>query len=138
MRVQFDSTADNPADSELRRVTLSDSKPSLEKWKIVEEIFGPHIVDRMSLDSNAMLDNDGRPLRHFSSFPSVSSSGVNVLSQDLILEVNPYVFSPFNLIFPLLNFFLGIKTFNYRARNESKLCLMSHFQITCCRFKGLM
>jgi hypothetical protein len=104
LRVQFVSTANNPADSESRRVTLSDSQLSREKWKIVEKLFGPHTVDLMSLDSNVMVDNDGRPLRHFTPFPSVGSSGVNVFSQDMSLEVNPYVFPPFNLIFPLLNF----------------------------------
>ena len=60
----------------------------------------------MSLDSNVMIGNDGRPLlRHFTSFPSVGSAGVNVFAQDLSSEINSYVFPPFNLIFPLLKFF---------------------------------
>ena len=72
---------------------------------MVEGLFGPHTVDLMAIDSNVMLDREGKSLRHFTPFPSVGSSGVNVFSQNLSAEGNPYVFPPFNLIFPLLKFF---------------------------------
>ena len=71
----------------------------------MEELFGPHNVDLMSLDSNVMIGNDCRPLRHFTLFPSMGSAGVNVFAQDLSSEINSYAFPPLNLIFPLLKFF---------------------------------
>ena len=51
-----------------------------------------------------MSDSDGNPLKHFTPFPTVLSGGVNVFSQNLELEENPYVFPPFNLIFAVLKF----------------------------------
>ena len=75
----------------------------------MEELFGPHNVDLMSLDSNVMIGNDCRPLRHFTLFPSMGSAGVNVFAQDLSSEINSYAFPPLNLIFPLLKFFEGLR-----------------------------
>lgn len=56
----------------------------------------------MALDSNAMLNNEGKPLRHFTPFPTPCSAGVSVFAPDVAKEVLPYVFSPFSLILPLL------------------------------------
>lgn len=59
----------------------------------------------MAVDSNAMKDRDGNPMQHFTSYPSQLSTGINVFSQDLSFERNPYVPPPpFSLIFPLLKF----------------------------------
>ena len=66
----------------------------------------------MALNSNAMNDTNGNPLKHFTPFPTVLSDGVNVFSQDLNLEKNPYVFPPFCLIFAVLKFCaqIGVKS----------------------------
>lgn len=58
----------------------------------------------MSLDSNVMCSSDNKPLRHITPWPTPETAGVNVFSQDLTKESNPYVYPPFVLIFPLLNF----------------------------------
>jgi hypothetical protein len=57
----------------------------------------------MALDSNVMTDQSG-PLRHFTPYPTPSSSGVNIFAQAVEDEVNPYVFPPFALICPLLKY----------------------------------
>ena len=56
----------------------------------------------MSLDSNAMKSVDGESLRHSTPWLTPHASGVNVFSQDLRKELNPYVYPPFGLVFPLL------------------------------------
>ena len=71
-------------------------------WSKVENCFGPHSADLMSLDSNAMKSVDGEPLRHFTQWLTPHASGVNVFSQDLRKELNLYVYPPFGLVFPLL------------------------------------
>ena len=62
----------------------------------------------MALDSNAMLDRLGRPLPHFTPFPSPGSIGVNLLAQDLTqfstVMQRPYVFPPNVLVGPVLHF----------------------------------
>ena len=44
-------------------------------WSKVENCFGPHSVDLMSLDSNAMKYVDGEPLRHFTPWLTPHASG---------------------------------------------------------------
>ena len=66
----------------------------------------------MALDSNAPMGKDGRPLPHFSPFPSPCSVGVNLFCQDLrsVSHMsNPYVFPPYGLIGPVLRFLYGFK-----------------------------
>lgn len=92
----------NPADSVSRNISAQDCMLSREKFCLVDSTFGPHTVDMMSLDSNAMQDSKGNPLKHFTPFPSPNSSGVNVFSQNLRNEGRLYVYPPFNLILPLL------------------------------------
>ena len=105
LRLHYINTKENPADKESRRLSRSDCRLSDDKWKTVEEQYGHHTVDLMALDSNAMRDGNGNTLRHFTPHPSRLSAGVNVFSQDLSKEENPYVFPPFNLVFPLLKYF---------------------------------
>ena len=62
----------------------------------------------MALDSNAMTDQDGSLLPHFTPHPSPQSCGVNFFAQDLssgapFLEY-PYVFPPLSLMGPVLRF----------------------------------
>ena len=50
----------------------------------------------MALDSNAMTDQDGALLPHFTPYPSPQSCGVNIFAQDLSSGApflkHPYVF----------------------------------------------
>lgn len=72
---------------------------------MIQGKFGPHSVDVMSLDSNVMKYEFGKPLKHSTPHLTPLSAGViNVFSQRLENEENPYVSPPFGLIFPLLNF----------------------------------
>ena len=77
----------------------------------VDQVFGGprgHTFDLMTLDSNAPMGKDGRPLPHFSPFPSPCSVGVNLFCQDLRSVshmCNLYVFPPYGLIGPVLRFF---------------------------------
>lgn len=60
--------------------------------------------DIMSSGLNVMKDEFGKPFKHFTSYSSRFSGEVNVFSQRLENEENPYVFPPFGLIFLLLKF----------------------------------
>ena len=94
----------NKADEPSRSLNMTDSMLSKTAWDYVQQIFGPHSVDLMAMDSNCMKDIFGHPLRHFTPFPTPNSAGVNVFAQDLSNVKNPYVFPPFQLVFPLLKF----------------------------------
>ena len=60
----------------------------------------------MSLDSNVQTDHDGKPLPHFSPWPTPNSAGVNVFAQTLQPSENAYAFPPLPMIGPLLRFLL--------------------------------
>ena len=94
----------NVADFTSRSLKKHDARLSEHHWGLVQGAFGPHTIDLMALDSNVMRDGNGQPLRHFTPFPTPSSSGVNVFSQDIVKEGNPYVFPPLTLIAPLLRY----------------------------------
>lgn len=104
LRMQFVPTQENIADAPSRKLDASDVMLSDVSWSIVEEKFGPHTTDLMSLDSNVMRSSDGKSLRHFTPCATPDSSGVNIFAQDLRKEGNMYVYPPFVLIFPLLCF----------------------------------
>lgn len=94
----------NEADQPSRSISYSDSRLNKQSWFLVEEYYGPHTIDLMSLDSNVMTTKLGTKLRHFTPAPSPLSAGVNLFAQELSKEENPYVNPPFTLIFPVLNF----------------------------------
>ena len=54
----------NPADFPSRKLTRLDCMLAPVVWNLVEKRFGPHSVDLLSLDSNAMRDKHGDPRRH--------------------------------------------------------------------------
>ncbi|KAK3089815.1 hypothetical protein FSP39_006754 [Pinctada imbricata] len=93
----------NEADTPSRSLHITDSMLSDFAWSYVQQLFGPHSVDLMSLDSNCMKDEFGLCLKHYTPYPTPKSAGVNVFAQDLSKEKNAYVFPPFQLIFPLLS-----------------------------------
>ena len=94
----------NEADAPLRHLSLADSTLAGPSWLVVEQAFGPHTVDFMALDSNAMFSAGGSRLKHFTSGPSPHTAGVNVFSQDISLELDPYVFPPISMILPVITF----------------------------------
>jgi hypothetical protein len=104
LNLAYIHTSENPADDPSRRLSHQDAMLSADCWDLVEEKFGPHSCDLMSLDSNAMCNSQGM-LRHFTPYPTPQSSGVNVFAQKVEQEKNPYVFPPIGLIHPLLTFF---------------------------------
>ncbi|CAH1798651.1 unnamed protein product [Owenia fusiformis] len=92
------STTNNPADMPSRRLSNMDAMLQSGIWAIIEHNFGPHSVDLMSLDSNSLVD------RHFTPSPLPKSSGVDVFSQKIETEANPYVFPPFCMVLPVTRY----------------------------------
>ena len=109
LHMHYIPSEQNPADFESRVLSFRDSKLSQDAWQLVQNRFGPHTVDLMALDSNAMLGDDGKPLRHFTPCYTPDSSGVNMFAQNVTNEFNPYVFPPFCLISPVLSFLVEQK-----------------------------
>ncbi|XP_019627740.1 PREDICTED: uncharacterized protein LOC109472411 [Branchiostoma belcheri] len=61
-----------------------------------------HTVDLMALDSNAQSDRLGRPLRHYTPYPTPNSAGVDMFRYDPRISPqghveNAYVFPPINM-----------------------------------------
>lgn len=104
LKLYYIATEANPADAPSRSISLRDCKLGPHAWKKVEDVFGPHSVDLMALDSNAMQDTNGGLLRHFTPFPTPLSAGVNMFAQDLTQESNPYCFPPFCMLAPCVHF----------------------------------
>ncbi|KAJ8313185.1 hypothetical protein KUTeg_009265, partial [Tegillarca granosa] len=100
LKVQYIATKDNPADKISHSLSLQECQLSEDKWNLIQSKYGPHTVDLMALDSNVMLGIDGKKLKHFTPFPSPLPNGD---------ETNPYVFPPFGLISPVLNYFTSQK-----------------------------
>ena len=99
LRLMYIPSANNPADSLSRSLSAQDCMLSREAFLLVDQRFGPHQVDLMSLDSNVMCDKNENPLSHFTPYPTPESSGVNLFAQELRPTNNYYVFPPFMLIF---------------------------------------
>ena len=95
-----------PADFLSRKVSDMDFMLSKRAWGQVERLFGPHIFDLMSLDSNCQHDRTGQCLPHFTPCTTPCSSGFNVFAQSLPSDHNLFVFPPFVLIAPLLKYIL--------------------------------
>ena len=94
LHLRYVPTNLNEADFPSRQLSLADSTLAGPSWMLVERLFRPHTVDLMAVDSNAMKSSDGMSLRHFTPGPSPLSSGVNIFSQNISCETNPYVFPP--------------------------------------------
>ena len=135
LKLYYIPSACNPAAAESRRLSLQDCEKS---WRLVEEKFGPHMVDLMALDSNAMV---GKSLRHFTPVPSLLSAGVNVFAQDISLEEAPYVFPPFCMI-SMLKYLIEQKpkycTFVYHRISSNSILVAfdttENLQSYCVRF----
>ena len=99
-------SARNPADAPSRVLSDKDCKLSVPAWSKVQQVFGPHTIDLMSLDSNVQIDEKGMPLRHFTPVYTPMFSGINVFAQVISRDENAYVFPPFVMMGPLLRFLL--------------------------------
>ena len=98
LKICFIPSASNEADLPSRSLSFSDSMLSCQAWQAVEDAFGPHTADLMSRSASGAL------LKHYTPYPTPKSSGVNLFAQNISEDVNPYVFPPFNLIFPTFNY----------------------------------
>lgn len=78
LNLQYVQSKLNVADKPSRSISLSDCILSETSWAYVEQLFGPHTIDLMSLDSNFMEDRYGKMLRHFTQYPTILSDGMNV------------------------------------------------------------
>jgi hypothetical protein len=94
---------DNPADLPSRSISWTDAMLGPEAWGEVERHFGPHSVDLMATDSNAMK-REGVAIKHFTPCPMPQSAGVNVFSQDIGREGRPYCYPPCCLTGAVLNY----------------------------------
>lgn len=101
LSLQYIPSVENPADAPSRSLSWADAMLGSDSWRMVEHAFGPHSVDLMATDANAMK-RGGNCLRHFTPYPTPLSDGVNVFAQDLRNEVNPYCYPPICLIGALL------------------------------------
>ena len=107
LTLSYVPSRDNQADAPSRALSQHDCMLSASTWKRLQTQWGPHSIDLMSLDSNAQKQVDGRPLRHFTPWPTKDSSGVNAFAQSLEPRDNVYVFPPLILVGPTLRFLRG-------------------------------
>ena len=99
-------SAQNPADSTSRSLSLADSRLSDASWERLQVVFGctnGHSVDLMALPSNDMFDFATAKLPFFSPHQALGCHGVNLFSQSPnlhppLLSSNPYVFPPICVI----------------------------------------
>lgn len=80
LSVVFVPSRDNVADALSRALSSSDCMLSPRVWREIEKRWGPHSIDLMALDSKAPLDAHGSRLRHYTSWPTEQSAGVNVFA----------------------------------------------------------
>ena len=110
--LQFVPSPLNQADALSRVLPDKDCKLAPEPWKKLENLFGLHTFDLMTLNSNVQIGCSCSPLPHFTPFPTPGSRGVNVFAQNVASQENAYVFPPFTLVGPLLRF-LGKASFSF-------------------------
>ena len=113
LNLVFVKSKNNIADGLYRLLGKSDASPSPCTWETIQFVFGGsdgHTIDLMALDSNCMKDRHGRPLRHFTPYSTPGSSGVNLFTQQIPSEENCYVFPPFHLVLPVVNFLIENET----------------------------
>ena len=107
LNLAFVRSENNLADEPSRVLKKSDATLSEKTWYQIQGAYGKingHSLDLFSLDSNAMIGRDGKPLRHFTPFWTPNTAGVNVFLQQISPQENCYAFPPFNLLVPLIKF----------------------------------
>lgn len=98
LHLLYFASQSNTADGPSRRVDMAETSLTQESWIIVDALFGPHSLDLIA------TDEAGNPIRHLTRAPTPQSSRVNIVAQTIARHENPYVFPPFALILPVLNF----------------------------------
>lgn len=88
LRFQFMPSLLNQADALSRVLSDKDCMLALKPRKELENLFGPHTLELMALDSKAQTGCSGSPLPHFMPFPMLGSGGVNVFAQDVASQEN--------------------------------------------------
>ena len=99
------SSQSNLTDSYSRELSDKDSMLSIVSWQRVEQRFGPHTLDLMSLDSSVKLIVRGVHFNALRSFLLQSPAGSNHLPRPLA-SPRTLVFPPFTLAGPVWNFSL--------------------------------
>ena len=102
LNLAFVKSEHNLADEPSRVLKKSDAMLSERAWSQIQQAFGPHSLDLFSLDSNAMIGADGKPMQHFTPFWTPGTAGVNAFAQNISQKENCYAFPPFNLLVPLI------------------------------------
>lgn len=106
LRLTYIKSEENPADAPSRRLSPNDATMTPAAWAKIETMHGPHSFDLMALDSNAMRDAAGNPLKHYTPYSLPSSSGVDVFAQTLNSTENYYCYPPFCMVGPLIKFIM--------------------------------
>ncbi len=106
LTLTYISSADNPSDFPSRSISKSDATISTRTWFFIQHMFGPHSVDMFSLDSNAMVDSNGKMLRHFTPYPTPNYDGVDAFAQPLSTRETYFAFPPFILIPAVVRFII--------------------------------
>lgn len=109
LNLSYIRTSENPSDALSRGYSKSDATLSKRAWVHIQQSFGPHDVDMFSLDSNAMFNNIGDPLAHFTPFPTPETSGVDAFAQSYSCNKLHDAFRPFCLLATVINFILQEK-----------------------------
>ncbi|CAG2188282.1 unnamed protein product [Mytilus edulis] len=106
LSLSYIHTSQNPSDYLSRVYSKSDASISKRTWIYIQQKFGPHSVDMFSLDSNAMLDNEGFEISHFTPYKTPLSSGVDAFAQIYKSSEIYYAFPPFCLISAVVKFII--------------------------------
>ena len=109
LNLSYIRTSENLSDVLSRGYSKSDATLSNRAWVHIHQSFGPHDVDMFSLDSNAMFNNIGDPLAHFTPFPTPETSGVDAFAQSYSWNKLYYAFPPFCLLETVVNLILQEK-----------------------------
>ena len=100
---------ENPSDHISRGLTKADAMITLRTWLFIQYMFGKHDIDMFSLDSNAMTNGNGQPLKHFTPVLTPLSGGVDAFAQCYHANDLHYAFPPFVLLPAVIHFVIQEK-----------------------------
>lgn len=107
LTLEYIPSAHNPADFPSRSMSNKlEATISRRTWLYVQYLFGKHSCDMFSLDSNAMKDENGELLEHFTPCPTPLTSGTDAFAQSYNADGNYYAFPPFSLIPSVIQFII--------------------------------
>ena len=94
LKTLFVPSKENPADFPSCSLSDADCKLSPLTWKLVEQAFGPHLLDFMALSSNVQCDSKGKPLRFFSPRFLIRAHRVQIFSPKCLIPPKTHFFPP--------------------------------------------